>query len=156
MPDTVRVMTLYPLADALDLELTVHGSAKIRGGCIKNIPFPELGSMLLETKPEVISSFTDLAGEDVGLIIHVAGDLHLFAFMGEYAQEIEVHVMKATKCNLELIFEHKGIISYDSASKYLTKLYVASFTRKRSGVKWTKINRGTECSQSGRGAIQSS
>lgn len=138
----LKTSRLYPLADALGITLTLDGipKTKIRGSGVIKLPVP-LIDLVLDIDVRVLSSFVDITGEDVGLLMKLRGDLHMLMFHSEFMKVLDVHLIDVNKLDKNLLpmgnmLERELVRSYSGAMKRLTPGVVASFEREEKASVW--------------------
>ena len=135
---------LYPLADALVMTLKLEKNCKVRGEHTRTVSFPELNGAQFRVPLCVVSSMTDITGEDLGLLLTVSGNLAVFAFYSDFDRGMEMHMIDISKLgdNIQLpdLFERDKVRSKTGALKRLRVGIVASFVREDvETLKWSPL-----------------
>jgi hypothetical protein len=143
----IEIKRLYPVADCLGMTLTLDTKdGKIRGSHKRLIAAFDLGTEF-DANVKVTSSFFDLTGEDVGVLLHIVGHMFLFAFHTESGGgQFTAHIVDGNKLPKEFLpstnlFEREGVRSYNGAMKKLNQAVVASFTRQQKERAWGVLDK---------------
>lgn len=133
--------TLEVLADATGITLSVSPSGSVYGKTrfkFGSIPLGLKGSL----EVDIVSSFVNPTQEDVGLILHVMGDLHLFVFASDYHKTVAVYVLGVDEKvqDYKGFFEAKKVTSLLQADTVLPKP-AAKFQRDFAETHWTDVSK---------------
>lgn len=136
----LSIERLRPLADSLymTLELPEDSAVAIRGKAKHELNLPEMVGLSLTVAPTVVSSFVCISGEDLGILLHIKGNLYLFAFHSEFTRTVVVHVVDGAKVGYPLkeVFERANVRSYTGAMRQVQAGVVASFEKPETGDTW--------------------
>lgn len=90
---------LFPLADALQMELFIGGKNEVTGKVLRPVAIPELG-MKINMQLKVLSSRVTTSEREpvrITLLIHVAGQLYMLAQTDLLDNEVSVMLMDGAK-----------------------------------------------------------
>lgn len=133
-------VVIQVLADVSQIDLTVGKNGDIYGEM--KVPYRNQALDLkgaMEVK--ISSSFVSINGDDVGLLIHVAGNLYVMLFGSEFDKVVRVMVLDVSKGkdvkNMHGLFESRGVRSLKGALKIVGSMVVKAYEREFSGTVWT-------------------
>jgi hypothetical protein len=131
---------LYPLADAIDMELELgKDGIEIRGR--KNFNLDILPGLRLTLPLKIVSSLCDLSGTEIGVLVHVKGDLYFFAGNDSNYAAITISLIDGSQVSggLNEIFERNKVLTFNEADKLLNPCVQAAFERRATGTTWKQI-----------------
>lgn len=135
----INVKNVVPLADVFYCEFQIMGF-NVVGETDVTVRVPEMG-FVKEIRLKAVAAFTDMTGEDVGVLMAGPGDLMLLGFYSDFSKETEVWLVDASRLTgnrPSLVALIKNCRSRGGAHNILKGAIVKEWTRLRAGGGWTK------------------
>lgn len=129
---------LEVVSDAIGVDLEISKNGVIEGKSTFKLAIPGLG-LKGRLSTRLVSSFVSSNGEDVGVILEVAGDLSIFVFASDYDSKVTAVILdksKMGKLEFEGLFEDLSVRSWRTALKYLLRCVAGAYTRDFAEVHW--------------------
>lgn len=133
---TLLAEDLFVLSDVLQMELRVSATGVVTGDMQVAASIPDIG-LRLNMRPQVVSSAYDPVNKSAALVVHVHGDLYVYAAHDRTANLITVIVLDQAKMSSRL----KGVLeranaAIERSTQFFTKHGLSISTRSPYGETW--------------------
>jgi len=143
---------LYPLSDALQIDLELKDGLLYGKQEIEGVADPLVDGIPILSKFCVVDSVVDAHCGTAGVIVKVAGNLHLAIICDDRAKKLTFFVVDGTKAGLGVEAKNGRLGILDKFNGWSRKRFYAliangvkaTFTRSTTGSTWTKESVGPE------------